>query len=186
MLGDSAAIETFSASFAAVEALKRGIVLAADPKIVSGFGVEVVEAVELVVTEAKLKTGFGFSDGPLVVDAVGKLKLVFGFSAGKFSLLPTVNVRDFSVSPCSVDAFIALLNEKFGLLTPAGSYWPISGAFSVIGFGAGLNVNEVCDCDLVTPNASGEEEAVVAAVGNGLIDTLHWDVGGVLMAAFED
>lgn len=179
MLGDSAAIETLSTSFAAggaAEELKRDIVLAADPKIVSGFGVGVVEPVALGVAEAKLKTVFGFSDGVLfgvVVDAGVKLKLVFGFSDGKFSLLPAINVMDFSVSLCSVDAFVALLNEKFGLLAPVGSYLPSSGAFSVIGFVAGLNVNEVCDCDLVTPNARGDGEAVVAAVGTGLIDTLH-------------
>lgn len=136
MLGDSAARETFSgASFDAggvadAEPPKIGIVLAADPKIVKGFGcTEVVETVD-----------FGVPN-----DSWLKLKLDFGFSDCTFSLFPTTNAVGFSASLFSFTAFAAFVNENTGLSTLGGSALETGGAFSTVGFVAGLKANEVCD-----------------------------------------
>lgn len=77
-----------------------------------------------------------------------KLKAEFGFSDGKFSLLPISGACavGFSASTFSVDGFTELVNENTGLSTLAGSTFVIKGGFSMRGFvGAGLKVNEVCD-----------------------------------------
>lgn len=131
MLGDSAASETFSGtSFAAggvAAAPKIGIVLAAIPKTVNGFGcTEFVELVDFGGSCPKLKLGFGFSDC-------------------KFSLFPTTNAFGFSASTFSFAAFAALLNENTGLSNLGGSFLATGGVFSTMGFVAGLNVNDVCD-----------------------------------------
>lgn len=127
MLGDSAASETFSGAGGVAAAPKIGIVLAAIPKTVNGFGcTEFVELVDLADSCAKLKLGFGFSDC-------------------EFSLFPTTNAVGFSASTFSFAAFAALLNENTGLSNLGGSALVTDGVFSTIGFVAGLNVNDVCD-----------------------------------------
>lgn len=133
MLDDSA-LEVFSVSFAAAEATaeppKMFAVLAACPNIVNGFC-----------------GGVGLADFGVADESCVKLKIAFGFSNGRFSLLPAtaVIVRfGFSTSTFSIVAFAALLNENAGFSTLAGSSLEITGV-SVLGFVVELNGNDACD-----------------------------------------
>lgn len=172
MLGDSAAIETFSVvSFVAggvAETPNMGIVLAACPNTVNGFCIALVEFVDFGVANdfcAKLKTGSEFSDGT-------------------FSLLPTIGTDPIglSTSTISLAVFVGLLNEKTGVSTLAGSVLRAGGDFSTtIGFVVGLNVNEVCDWDLLTPNVFADGGAFdVTGTDTGSIETV---VGTLAMLA---
>lgn len=104
--------------------------MAAWPNIVKGFGcTEVAELVD-----------FGVAN-----DSWLKLKPDFGFPDCKFSLFPKTNAVGFSASAFSFAAFAALLNENTGLSFLSGSALETGGAFSTMGFVAGLKVNDVCD-----------------------------------------